>query len=38
MVQARGLQNRWPTDQEKGVLELWMREAKLKPGPYLFGW
>jgi hypothetical protein len=38
MVQARGLRNRWPTDQEKGVLAAWMREASLKPGPYLYGW
>lgn len=38
MVEARGFRNRWPTAQEKGVLEAWMRKAELKPGPYLFGW
>lgn len=38
MVQARGLRNRWPTDQERGMLAAWMREAGLKPGPYLYGW
>jgi len=37
MMQARGLRNRWPTDQERGVLAAWMREAGLKPAPYL-GW
>lgn len=36
MVEARGLRNRWPTDQEKAVLETWMREAGLKPGLYFY--
>ena len=38
VVQARGLANRWPSDQEKTVLTEWMRTAGLKPGPYLYGW
>jgi hypothetical protein len=38
MVQARGLRNRMPTDQEKRVLEAWMQKAELEPGPYLYGW
>ena len=38
VVQARGLQNRLPTGQEKSLLETWMQAASLKPGPYLHGW
>lgn len=38
VVQARGLANRWPTEQEKTVLTEWMRTAGLKSGPYLYGW
>jgi hypothetical protein len=34
IVQARGLANRWPTDQEHNVLDTWMRESGLRPGPY----
>lgn len=36
VVQARGLANRWPNDQEMNVLGEWMRSAGLKPGPYLY--
>jgi hypothetical protein len=36
MVEARGFANRWPTDQEKRVLEAWMKHAGLRPGPYLY--
>jgi hypothetical protein len=35
MVEARGLANRWPTDAERNALELWMRQAGLRPGAYL---
>ena len=35
IVQARGHRNRLPTEQERSVLEAWMRDAGLKPGPYL---
>lgn len=38
MVEARGFANRVPTEQEKGLLERWMRDAGVKPGPYLYGW
>jgi len=38
LVQARGLQNRLPTAQEKNVVTAWMREAGIARGPYLYGW
>ena len=37
VVQARGLANRWPSEQELNVLNEWMRTAGLKAGPYLYG-
>ena len=37
MVQACGFRNRWPTDQERRVLEAWMQKAELKAAPYLYG-
>jgi hypothetical protein len=37
VVEARGRANRWPNDQEKNVLEVWMKEAGLKPGPFYGG-
>lgn len=37
MVQARGHSNRWPTQQEKNVLDAWARAAGLRPVPHLFG-
>src|SRR5262249_3968951 len=36
IVQARGHRNRLPTEQERSVLEAWMRDAGLKSGPYLY--
>ena len=38
MLEARGIQNRWPSDQEKKVLDAWMAKADLKAGRYLYGW
>lgn len=38
VVQARGRANRRPSEQEKSVLESWMKKAALKPGHYLYGW
>jgi len=37
VVQARGLSNRWPSAQEKAVLDAWMREAGLRSGPFVYG-
>jgi hypothetical protein len=38
LVQARGQQNRMPTDPEKALITQWMTKANLKPGRYLYGW
>lgn len=38
VVEARGFSNRFPTEQEKPLLEFWMKKAGLRPGPYLYGW
>jgi len=38
LMQARGLQNRLSSDQEKSLLETWMQRSGLKAGRYLFGW
>jgi hypothetical protein len=38
VVQVRGLANRRPDEQEKAMVETWMKKAALKPGNYLYGW
>lgn len=35
VVEARGLANRWASDQEKLVLDTWMKKGELSAGPYL---
>lgn len=36
LIQARGLANRWPTEQEKNVLAAWSQTAGLRVAPSLF--
>lgn len=35
VIEARGLANRWANDQEKLVLDTWIKKGELKAGPYL---